>query len=133
MQQQGYYEQVQGQPAPGGAPGNPAAFSRNAPAAVKAQQLVQNAGKRFGGVWKLAFFLNSCCVLTCGILSIVGGAFALAPPFDFINYCFLTLFGLLMLIIDFPLENHPNVRLYKMVIFHYALFLTRFTGRGTVV
>ncbi len=37
--------------------------------------------------------------------------------------------GMLMLVIDFPIE-HPVIKNIKMSIFHYALFMCRFVGRG---
>jgi hypothetical protein len=95
----------------------------------KGNQALENAGKKFGGLWKLLFFVCACCVITAGTLSIFSGVINMISPFDFINYIYLTLFGLLMLVIDFPIE-HPVIKNIKMSIFHYALFMCRFVGRG---
>merc|ERR1719281_1387067 len=95
----------------------------------KGSKALENAGKKFGGLWKLLFFVCACCVITAGILSIFSGVINMISPFDFINYAYLTLFGFMMLVIDFPIE-HPVIRNFKMSIFHYALFMCRFVGRG---
>lgn len=95
----------------------------------KAKAAIENAGKKFGGLWKLLFFVAACCVIVAGALSIFSGVINMISPFDFINYAYLTLFGFLMLVIDFPIE-HPVIRNLKMSIFHYALFMCRFVGRG---
>lgn len=92
-------------------------------------QLHQDAAKKFGGVWKLIFFSCAACVTTAGVLSIVVGIGSMAAPFDFINYVYLTMFGVLMLIIDLPVDN-LTIREFKILIFTYALFMTRFIGRG---
>ena len=34
----------------------------------KAQQALENAGKKFGGLWKLLFFVAACCVMSAGKL-----------------------------------------------------------------
>merc|ERR1712232_37764 len=39
------------------------------------------------------------------------------------------MFGLMMLVIDFPKES-TTIHNFKVTIFHYALFMTRFCGRG---
>lgn len=92
-------------------------------------QLMDQSAKKFGGLWKLAFFACACCTTAAGVLSIIVGVLSFAAPFDFINYGYLTLFGLLMLIMDLPIDTN-FVRNFKYGIFHYALFLTRFVGRG---
>jgi len=85
--------------------------------------------RRFGGRWKLLFFSCAAAVTAAGVLSIVVGIGSMAAPFDFINYCYLTIFGLLMLVIDLPVDN-LTMREFKIAIFTYALFMTRFMGRG---
>lgn len=94
-----------------------------------AEQLLEQGRKKFGGIWKLLFFACACCTTAAGVLSIIVGVLSLAAPFDFINYGYLTLFGVLMFFMDLPLDN-VHLRNYKYGIFHYALFLTRFVGRG---
>lgn len=95
----------------------------------KGQDALDKAGKKFGGLWKLLFFVCACCVVVAGALSIFSGIINMISPFDFINYAYLTIFGLMMVVIDFPIE-HPVIRNFKMSIFHYALFMCRFVGRG---
>lgn len=85
--------------------------------------------RKFGGRWKLLFFTNAVSVTVAGVLSIIIGISSMAPPFDFINYCYLTLFGLLMLLIDLPIDN-ITIREFRICIFTYGLFMTRFVGRG---
>ena len=85
--------------------------------------------KKFGGRWKLLFFTCAACVFSAGILSIVVGLSEFSPPFDFVNYVYLTAFGLLMLVLDLPVDN-LTIRDFKTGIFTYALFMTRFMGRG---
>lgn len=60
---------------------------------------------------------------------LLSGVVGFAPPFDFINYIFLTLFGLTMLIIDLPVSN-PKLDTARAWVSVYALFMTRFVGRG---
>lgn len=85
--------------------------------------------RKFGGKWKLLFFSCAACVTVAGILSIVVGIGGMAPPFDFINYCYLTLFGVMMILIDLPIDN-LTIREFRICIYTYALFMTRFIGRG---
>lgn len=89
----------------------------------------EEAAKRFGGIWKMAFFICASLVFASGVLSIISGVVGFAAPFDFVNYVYLTIFGLLMLVVDAPVQN-PRIDSIKFFIFHYALFMTRFVGRG---
>lgn len=90
---------------------------------------IEMQAKKYGGIWKVAFFTCACCVTAAGTLSIFVGIMEFLPPFDFVNFVYLTLFGLIMMVIDSPIEN-GLIRNFKNVIFHYALFMTRFVGRG---
>lgn len=90
---------------------------------------VNETARKFGGKWKLLFFTCAGAVTAAGVLSIIVGVTSMAAPFDFINYCYLTLFGLLMVVIDLPIDN-ITIREFKISIFTYALFMTRFIGRG---
>lgn len=92
-------------------------------------QKLEEQGKKFGGVWPLLFFLCGCLVTVAGALSIMAGVMYLYPFFDFINFVALTGFGLLMVFLDAPVDI-VYVRNVKFAVFHYALFLTRFIGRG---
>jgi hypothetical protein len=85
--------------------------------------------RRFGGKWKLLFFTCAACTTAAGIMSLIVGVMTFAAPFDYINFVFLTLFGLVMLVVDVPLDN-MYIRNFRYAIFHYALFMTRFIGRG---
>lgn len=52
------------------------------------------------------FFFTCAAVTTAaGVLAVVAGIGSMAAPFDFINYCYLTIFGLLMLLVDAPVDN----------------------------
>ncbi|CAD7974488.1 unnamed protein product [Amoebophrya sp. A25] len=95
--------------------------------AVKAK--VEEMKRAFGGIWKLAFFLCGAITFASGVLSIISAVVSMMPPFDFINFVFLTLFGAVMLVLDLPLDNR-YVANFKSAVFTYALFLTRFVGRG---
>ena len=68
------------------------------------------------------------CVCACAPIFSKGIA-TFDAPFDFINYVYLTLFGLIMIIIDIPVSN-PRIDNLRFFIFNYALFMTRFIGRG---
>lgn len=85
--------------------------------------------QKFKLEWKLAFFVGACCAVGAGVIAVLDLAFFAFAPFDLINELYLLVFGLLMLVIDFPV-NHPKVREYKLTIYKYLLFMTRFTGRG---
>lgn len=83
----------------------------------------------FGGLWKGLFFLAACVVTTSGVVGIVGGIGELLSPFEMVNQAFLLIFGLVMLIIDFPAEFDTLTDM-KYSVWRYLLFMTRFTGRG---
>jgi len=54
-------------------------------------------------------------------------------PATFLFEIFLLLFGILMLVLDTPVphvQNHPHVMATRFHIYKFALFMTRFTGRG---
>jgi hypothetical protein len=63
------------------------------------------------------------------VLSIISGFVNFESPWDFVNNAYLTLFGLLMICMDFPIQ-YPVVLKVKKNVYHYAKFMTRFTGRG---
>lgn len=87
------------------------------------------AVKKFGGFWKLLFFLGAAATLGAGVSGVLGAVMTMLSPFSFCNQIYLCIFGLIMLVIDFPLE-WPIVVEVKYSIFRYLLFMTRFTGRG---
>jgi len=99
------------------------------PQVAKGMEAFEGQAKKFGGAWKLLFFLCGTCATVAGVLSIVVGIMNFSPLFDFFNFIFLALFGLIMMIVDIPLDN-MYIRNFRYAIFHYALFMTRFMGRG---
>ncbi len=58
----------------------------------------------FGGIWKGLFFLAAGSVMAAGILGVIGGIEAFLSPFSMMNQIFLCIFGLTMLVIDFPFD-----------------------------
>jgi len=89
----------------------------------------ETASKRFGGKWKCAFFLAALCVNAAAVVGTVETLIYELSPFDVINQVYLFVFGILMLVVDFPWE-HPKVTILKLSVYKYLLFMTRFTGRG---
>jgi len=88
------------------------------------------SGGAIRGIWKLLFFVAALCVLAAGILSLVCILFSFTwAPFTFMSEIFLVMFGLLMCVLDFPAPNHVMEDVHNYI-FKFALFLTRFTGRG---
>jgi len=82
--------------------------------------------------WKLLFFAAACCTLASSIIAILYmvATFEWAPC-SFTTVVFMCLFGILQVILDFPIP-HPNQSLawVRLNIYKFFLFLTRFTGRG---
>lgn len=68
-------------------------------------------------------------VIASAVISVLSMMAEFGSPWDFVNNIYMALFGLMMLVIDFPV-NHPRVHNMKIAVFHYALFMTRFVGRG---
>jgi hypothetical protein len=85
--------------------------------------------KKFAAGWRFCFFLGACCVIAAGVVGVISLALFAFAPFDLINEIYLLVFGLMMLIIDFPVP-HPKVQEFKLKIYDFFLFMTRFTGRG---
>lgn len=103
-------------------------MSTNPPAPTQSGR--QGMGqKKFAAGWKLGFFLGACATIAAGVIGVIDLALFEFAPFDLINEIYLLAFGLMMLIIDFPIP-HPKASSYKLVIYNYFLFMTRFTGRG---
>jgi len=82
--------------------------------------------------WKILFFTAACCVLAGGIISLLDLIFTFSwAPFSFTAQVFMLVFGLLMLVLDFPIPHpSPHLALVRNSIYKYLLFMTRFTGRG---
>jgi len=62
-------------------------------------------------------------------MSIMIGITEFLSPFDMIGQFYLLAFGLIMVIIDIPFEN-DRIKDFKLAIYKYLLFMTRFVGRG---
>lgn len=79
--------------------------------------------------WKLGFFIAACCTIAAGVIGVIDLLMFAFAPFDLVNEIYLLAFGLMMLIVDFPVP-HPKVQDFKLHIYKFFLFMTRFTGRG---
>jgi len=84
--------------------------------------------------WNWAFFGGACLVFACAVGTGIHwlGHFTLAPATFFFEI-FLFMFGGLMLVLDTPIphmQNHKHVQLVRFHIYKFALFMTRFMGRG---
>lgn len=77
----------------------------------------------------MGFFLGACCTIAAGVIGVIDLALLAFAPFDLINEIYLLCFGLMMLIIDFPVPN-AKITEFKLMIYKFFLFMTRFTGRG---
>merc|ERR1719446_189466 len=82
--------------------------------------------------WKILFFLAGCCTLAAATISILYMIFTFEfAPFSFTTILFMLLFGILMVILDFPVPRpSPALASVRAHIYKFFLFLTRFTGRG---
>jgi hypothetical protein len=87
-------------------------------------------------MWKLMFFTGAVCVVVTAVGSLVHffqtPGWASDPgPGTFMEMVFLLLCGILMLVLDLPIP-HPEGTLVSIrdYCYKFALFLTRFTGRG---
>jgi len=82
--------------------------------------------------WKLLFFTAACCVLAAACISIIDLVLTFNwAPFSFTSQVFLLVFGILMLVLDFPLQHpSPHLAMIRNNIYKFMLFMTRFTGRG---
>jgi len=99
-------------------------------ALAKGQAALENAGKKFGGIFRMFFFLSAICVTAGGVIAVVSAIFVFENPLDFVLQTYVIIFGLLMMIIDAPYDNNQRLKDYRLDIYKYARFLTRFVGRG---
>lgn len=83
--------------------------------------------KKFGANWKLTFFGCAVLILTASTIGFLNVLYC--SPFDLVCLIYQTLFGLVLLTLDFPVYN-SRLEYFKEMVFKYCLFLTRFTGRG---
>jgi hypothetical protein len=82
--------------------------------------------------WKLLFFAGACVTLAGGIIPFFYHLFHWEwAPLTFLDSTFLVLFGVLMIVLDFPIP-HPSGHLVAIRdnAYKFVLFMTRFTGRG---
>lgn len=86
--------------------------------------------------WKLFFFAGACIVLATGVTATLYWIlhFTWAPA-TFLSEIFLIVFGILLVVLDFPIPN-PNPQDYPTLVairdhcYKFLLFMTRFMGRG---
>jgi len=86
--------------------------------------------------WKLFFFAGACIVLTSGVWATLYWMlhFAWAPA-NFLSEIFLCVFGILLIVLDFPIPN-PTQQDWPLLVatrehcYKFLLFMTRFMGRG---
>eukprot|EP00397_Hematodinium_sp_SG-2012_P025575 GEMP01026732.1.p1 GENE.GEMP01026732.1~~GEMP01026732.1.p1 ORF type:complete len:267 (+),score=63.86 GEMP01026732.1:39-803(+) len=90
----------------------------------------EQAGRKFGGIWKLFFFTAAVCVTASAIVGFFASLAKGFSIFDVINQVYLFIFGVLMLVVDLPVDFTQRLVAAKMTIYKYLLFMTRFTGRG---
>jgi hypothetical protein len=107
------------------------------------------AGHPMGGMqgvdkslqWRLAFFLGALATLAAGVISssyFVFHCFQASTwsPATFISALCLTFFGLMMVVVDLPMKLQDvsgparAVMVFRDGVFSFALFMTRFSGRG---
>jgi len=84
--------------------------------------------------WNVAFFVGACLVFIVGLGTSAHwlSHFHLSPATFFFELSLLV-FGVVMLLLDVPipqLKEHPTVQQVRFQIYKFALFLTRFMGRG---
>jgi len=81
--------------------------------------------------WKILFFVAACCVLAAAVISIISLIFSFTwAPVSMLTQLFLLVFGLLMLVLDFPVPPNQQLAMIRFNIYKFLLFMTRFTGRG---
>jgi len=84
--------------------------------------------------WSWAFFVGACLVFACAVGTGIHwlGHFTFAPATFFFEM-FLFGFGAMMIVLDTPIphmQNHKHVQQVRYQIYKFALFMTRFMGRG---
>lgn len=84
--------------------------------------------------WKWGFFGGAVIVFGVGLgTSIYWLSTPQFAPGTLVTQCFLVMFGILMLVLDFPFPNmklHPKMAELRFHIYKFVLFMTRFMGRG---
>mmetsp|Transcript_69621 Transcript_69621/g.148930 ORF Transcript_69621/g.148930 Transcript_69621/m.148930 type:complete len:256 (+) Transcript_69621:86-853(+) len=82
--------------------------------------------------WKLFFFGGACVTFLTAVITIFYwiSRFAWAPA-TFVAEVFLLIFGILMIVLDFPIPHpHKHLVAIRDNCYKFVLFMTRFMGRG---
>lgn len=84
--------------------------------------------------WQWGFFGGACLVTATALGTAIHwlSHFTFAPATFFFEV-FLCFFGVFMLVLDTPVphvQKHPHVQTVRFQIYKFALFMTRFMGRG---
>lgn len=82
--------------------------------------------------WKVFFFTGACIVFATGIITVAFWIlhFIWAPA-TFLSEIFLLVFGILMMVLDFPIPHpSPTLTAVRDHCYKFVLFMTRFMGRG---
>lgn len=81
-------------------------------------------------IWKLLFFTAACVCVATSVLSVLSLMYNLEfAPFDAINQVYLALFGFIMIILDTPVP-YESFKKWRLHVFKFVRFMTRFVGRG---
>lgn len=97
---------------------------------LKGGQQVEGIEKKM--TWKVLFFTAACCTAFAGGYATIKLFLTIPPePMSFMSESFLLIFGLIMIVIDFPAAaGSRGMNAIRDTVYKYMLFLTRFTGRG---
>jgi len=84
--------------------------------------------------WSWAFFVGAIVTCVAGITTFIYYLqnFTFAPATCFFEF-FLLVFGFSLILLDLPmpgLQTHPHVLGFRTKVYKFALFMTRFLGRG---
>jgi hypothetical protein len=85
---------------------------------------------QFDMKWKSLFFLCACVIFGSAILSLVTLFVTLDWQFGLVQSIYASVFGLIMLVMDFPRPDSTVDYLRRRQITKYFRFLTLFCGRG---
>lgn len=84
--------------------------------------------------WNVAFFVGAVLVfLTAFCTGIHWLSHFTFAPATFFFEIFMLMFGTMMLVLDVPvphIQNHKHIQAVRYQIYKFALFMTRFMGRG---
>jgi len=82
--------------------------------------------------WRVLFFSAACCTAFSGGYATLKLFVTFPPePMSFLSEVFLLIFGLIMIVIDFPAgATSAFMNKIRDAVYKYMYFLTRFTARG---